>query len=70
MPNLSIIMPAYVDSYDKLDWMQEALESIQSQTFTDFEVIIIDDKSSISLDVLELMLSTFHSVALARSSLR
>ncbi len=53
MPKLSIIMPAYIDTYDKLDWMQEALQSVQSQTFTDWECIIIDDKSPIGLDVLQ-----------------
>jgi len=53
MTKLSIIMPAHIDTYDKLDWMQEALQSIQEQTFTDYEVIIIDDFSPISLDVLK-----------------
>ena len=46
-------MPAHIDTYDKLDWMQEALQSIQMQTFTDYEVIIIDDSSTIKLDVLQ-----------------
>lgn len=46
-------MPAYIDSYDKLDWMEEALQSVQPQTFTDWEVIIIDDSSPIDLTVLQ-----------------
>ncbi len=53
MPKLSIIMPAYIGNYEKLDWMQEALESVEMQWFDDWEVIIIDDFSPISLDVLQ-----------------
>ncbi len=53
MPNLSIIMPAYIGNNEKLIWMEEALESIEKQTFAEWEVIIIDDNSPIFLDTLQ-----------------
>lgn len=42
MPHLSIIVPVYnVESY-----LAECLDSILAQTFTDFEVILVDDGST------------------------
>jgi glycosyltransferase involved in cell wall biosynthesis len=41
-PYFSIIIPTF-NSYEKL---QRAIESIKGQTFTDFEVIIVDDGST------------------------
>ena len=42
MPKISVIMPAY----NSEKYIAEAIESILSQTFTDFEFIIIDDGST------------------------
>jgi glycosyltransferase involved in cell wall biosynthesis len=42
MPKVSVIIPAYNRAYI----INEAIKSILSQTFTDFEVLIIDDGSS------------------------
>lgn len=53
MPVISIITPAHIDTYDKLRWFEEAIKSVQSQTFTNWEMIIIDDNSPISLHELE-----------------
>jgi len=52
MTQVSIITPAYIDTYDKLDWFEEMLKSVENQSFTDWEVVIIDDKSIIDLTVL------------------
>lgn len=42
MPGVSVIIPAY----NAADFIGEALESVRSQTFTDFEVIVVDDGST------------------------
>lgn len=49
-PILSVIMPVY----NSEDYLEEAIESILLQDFTDFELIIIDDGSTDkSLDIIE-----------------
>lgn len=53
MPKISILTPAYIDSHDKLTWLREMLHSLQSQRFTDWEAIIIDDCSPLGLDILK-----------------
>lgn len=42
MPSISVVIPVY----NKQQWIRECLESIRSQTFTDYEVIIVDDGST------------------------
>lgn len=42
MPKVSIIIPAY----NAMTYLPETVESVLRQTFTDFEVLIIDDGSS------------------------
>jgi len=42
MPKVSVIIPAY----NAMAYLPEALESVLRQTFTDFEVLLIDDGSS------------------------
>lgn len=42
MPKISVIMPVY---NTKEEFLREAIESILSQTFKDFELIIVDDAS-------------------------
>lgn len=53
MPKISIITPAFIDTQDKFTWLREMLLSLKSQRFTDWEVIIIDDASPLSLDPLK-----------------
>ncbi len=42
MPKVSVIIPAY----NAMTYLPETLESVLQQTFTDFEVLIVDDGSS------------------------
>ena len=42
MPTISVIIPAYNAEHT----IQETLESVQKQTFSDFEIIVIDDGST------------------------
>ncbi|MFW6383201.1 MAG: glycosyltransferase family 2 protein, partial [Nanoarchaeota archaeon] len=41
-PKVSVLMPAY----NSQDYISDAIESILSQTYTDFEFVIIDDCST------------------------
>ncbi|MGD2174237.1 MAG: glycosyltransferase family 2 protein [Candidatus Brocadiaceae bacterium] len=41
-PRVSVVIPAY----NAEDYLQEALESVFAQTFTDYEVIVVDDAST------------------------
>lgn len=49
MPKISIITPICCDTSQKVDWLDEMIQSIVSQTMTDWELILIDDKSPLSL---------------------
>ncbi|MBW4594433.1 MAG: glycosyltransferase [Brasilonema angustatum HA4187-MV1] len=42
MPKVSVIIPAY----NAMAYLKETVESVLKQTFTDFEVLIVDDGSS------------------------
>jgi len=42
MPRVSVIVP----TYNRKDYVQETIDSVLTQTYTDFEVIVIDDGSS------------------------
>lgn len=39
---LSVIIP----TYNRVDYLREAIESVLAQTFTDFELIVVDDGST------------------------
>ena len=42
MCTVTVIIP----TYNRADWIGEAVESVLKQTYQDFEIIIVDDKSS------------------------
>src|SRR5581483_7287295 len=42
MPDVSIILP----TYNRVDTIPRAVESVRRQTFTDWELIVIDDGST------------------------
>ena len=44
-PFISIIMP----TYNRAGYIEEALDSIKKQTFTDYEIIVVDDGSETDL---------------------
>ncbi len=47
MPKITIITPVFTDTVDKTDWILETIESVQSQSFADWEMILVNDKSPI-----------------------
>lgn len=42
MPKVSVIIP----TYNRVDFVQEAIESVFSQSYRDFEIIVVDDGST------------------------
>jgi len=50
MPKISILTPVYIDVPEKVDWLEECIQSVINQTETDWEMILIDDKSLVSFD--------------------
>jgi glycosyltransferase involved in cell wall biosynthesis len=42
MPTVSIVIP----TYQRLDYLKEAVESVFAQTYTDWELIVVDDGST------------------------
>lgn len=47
MPKVSVIMPARIKSADESQWMIEAIDSVRAQSEPDWELIIVDDHSTV-----------------------
>ena len=45
MPKFSIITPVHLWSQNRVNWFIRCVQSIQNQSFTDFEWIVVDDGS-------------------------
>ena len=50
MPEITIITPAYLDSREKITWLNEAIQSVQAQDFADWEMNIVDDSSPLQFE--------------------
>lgn len=49
LPLVSIITPAYIDTIQRNEWLNESIGSVFKQSLTDFEIILIDDASPITI---------------------
>lgn len=50
---ISIITPAHIDSIEKLEWLNEMIKSVQAQSLTEWELILVDDASPITVTLQE-----------------
>lgn len=51
MPEISIVIPAYIQNRDQAGWLLEAVTSVYDQGFKDFEIIIVDDCSPLPVNL-------------------
>ena len=42
MPSVTVILP----TWNRAEWLETAIESVLTQTFRDFELIVVDDAST------------------------
>ena len=56
MPTISVIVP----TYNRADLLKEALQSVLAQTYTDYEMIVIDDGSTDNTEGVVLQLFANH----------
>ena len=63
-PVLSIIIP----TFNRADFLKESIQSVLSQTFTDFELIVVDDGSTDHTEKVAREFSGIHYVSCAVNS--
>jgi GT2 family glycosyltransferase len=44
-PQISVVIPAYIQNDDQAAWLIEAIQSVYAQSFDDWEIVIVDDCS-------------------------
>src|SRR5260221_703850 len=47
MPEISVVIPAYIQNDDQAAWLIEAIQSVYAQLFDDWEIVIVDDCSTL-----------------------
>ncbi len=49
LPHVSIVMPCYLGTAAQVELLDETLRTVSTRTCLDYEVIVVDDGSSISV---------------------
>jgi len=52
MPTISVITPTLITTDQEMDWLGEAIESVLSQDYKDWEMVIVNDGSELPFDPL------------------
>lgn len=50
-PMVSVVIP----TYNRINWLQEAIASVLEQTYTNYEILVIDDGSTEKIEALEIL---------------
>jgi len=67
-PLISVVIPVYCRTPNHQRFLTEALESVASQTFRDFEVVLVDDFSPLDIEPLVEAVNGLPPVRLLRNS--
>lgn len=67
MPEISVIIPAHIRSPQQLQWLNEAIDSVNHQSFQDTEIVVVDDASPVGF-VSDFRLSEKSGPGVARNA--